>query len=964
MRKRGKVWTRLVTTFTTIVLLLSLAGQPEAKAGPAPEHHKSAAQALARLNEVMGVPPFQTTRIFDRHGNLLAEIADRGRRTVIPLEQVPLWLIQATIATEDKNFYWHNGIDAGAIIRAAWQNLLAGKIVSGGSTIPQQLARLLLMGEEERYQQSLARKFREVGLAWSLNRRFSKDELLELYLNTVYYGNQAYGIAAAAEVYFGKKVSELSLAESSLLAGLPQSPNRLDPYTNWEGARSRQQIVLELMRRRGYLSQAQVVTALSEEIRLRPKTTFQEAPRRAPHFVDYVREILVERYGTEGIYLGLQVYTSLDLRYQELAETIARAQIAALQERHQVSNAAIVILHPPSGEILAMMGSLDYWNPLIDGQVNVAIRPRQPGSAIKPILYAAAFESGWTPASVIWDTPVRYPLLDNRWYSPRNVTGRYYGPLRLRLALANSLNVSAVKLLHAVGVERMLETARRMGIQSWKLPPDHYGLSLGVGGYEVTLLELTHAYATLANQGTYVPLTPITEIRDASGKLLFQSRPPDPPHYAVSPAAAYQVTSSLSDSRSRQMVFGPRSPLDTSHPTAVKTGTTDNWRDNLTVGYTPYLAVGVWVGNSNGRPMRNAFGYRTAGPIWHDILEAIWADPNLHDSLGYQGRPLPRGFERPAGVVQVPVCELSPGVFHRSCPLAYEEILTQPSEEARLNQKQEMTEQLADTPGYCLPTLAPDLPLSIRREAAFIPLPQAPADAAAARRWAADQGLPLRRLNTCDWTPVSRPLAQPPPLPEPVRLVHIPEPTPMAASRAVTSVADSPMSPGTAVRLIQGVRALHIRAGAGVDQPVRDYLLPEDEAVIQEGSQQVGDRLWYEIRKRGTDTIGWVNGAYLRPLPPAAPPAEQGWEEVMLDTEAATQGQFQIGQRVRLRPGISALNIRTGAGVESGIIDRAEPQDMLRILEGPRTVVGSPWYAIIIEGEEVTGWVNGNYLMP
>ncbi len=436
--------------FLSLTILLVLASLPEARAANAAptSPNAAAARALDRLTEAAGAPPIQTTRIYDRHGNLLYEITDRGRRTIVPLEQIPLSLIHATIATEDKNFYLHDGVDVTAIARAAWQNLLERRIVSGGSTIPQQLARLLLLDERERFAQSLRRKAREARLALQLSQRFTKDEILEMYLNTVYYGNQAYGVAAAAEVYFNKPVSQLTLAESALLAGLPQAPNYLDPFTNPEAARARQRIVLELMRRQGYIDDAQMEAALAEELRFaKPKPI----PPRAPHFVDYIRELLLERYGPEGMRRGLQVYTSLDLRYQALAEAIARAQIAQIGSRYNATNAAVVILHPPTGQILAMVGSLDYFDERISGQVNMALSPRQPGSAIKPILYTAAFERGWTPATVIWDTPVRYPLTAGRWYTPRNITGRYYGPLRLRAALANSLNVPAIKLLDAVG---------------------------------------------------------------------------------------------------------------------------------------------------------------------------------------------------------------------------------------------------------------------------------------------------------------------------------------------------------------------------------------------------------------------------------------------------------------------------------------------------------------------------------
>ncbi len=848
------------------------------------------ARALDRLTEVTGSPPFQTTRIFDRHGNLLDEIADRGRRTIVSLDQVPITLIQATIATEDKNFYLHEGVDVFAVTRALWQNLQAWDIVSGGSTIPQQLARLLLLDEDERYRQSLLRKVHEARLAMQLSQRYSKDEILEMYLNTVYYGHQAYGVAAAAEVYFNKPVSALTLAESALLAGLPQAPNQLDPYVNFSAARERQRQVLDLMRRQGYITEAQMQAALAEEIRL---ASPQPVTRRAPHFVDYVRELLLERYGPEGMRQGLQVYTSIDLRYQELAEQIARAQVAEVGPRYNISNAAVVILHPPTGQILAMVGSVDYYNEQISGQVNMAVQPRQPGSAIKPVLYAAAFDNGWTPATVIWDTPVSYPLSGGQRYAPRNITGRFYGPLRLRAALANSLNVPAVKLLHTLGVETMLNTARKMGITSWRGPATDYGLSLAVGGYGVTPLELTHAFATLANNGAYVPLAPVTEIRDSAGRVLFRAQPPDPPIYAVSPVAAYQVTSILSDTRTRQMMFGRTSPLDTSQPTAVKTGTTDDWRDNWTVGYTPYLAVGVWLGNSNGKPMRNSYGFRTAGPIWHDIMEAIWATPSLHDSLGYAGKPLPQGFIPPPGIYVAPVCDLLPGHFNRNCPLAYEEVFALPENPGRPAPLPPITDSSDQQSGYCLPVLQKDMPKPVRLAGAFVPLPADPQDAAAARRWAASFGLPLRRASECDLTPVTRPLAQLPPRPEPKRLVKIPEPAPTtteaqpAPAQAAAKLEERPeatataaLAPGGRATLAQGVHSLNIRSGPGITNPRRGLLLPGQVVEIRAGPHQVGPSPWFEIHVIETQLTGWVNGRYLQalasPEASAEPPARSG----------------------------------------------------------------------------------------
>jgi hypothetical protein len=607
-----------------------------------------------------------------------------------------------------------------------------------------------------------------------------------------------------------------------------------------------------------------------------------------------------------------------------------------------------------------MVGSLSYYDEGIDGQVNVAVRRRQVGSAIKPVLYAAALDNGWTPASVVWDTPARYPLVQGRWYSPRNITGRFYGPLRLRGALANSLNVSAVKLLNELGVDQMLETARALGVTSWRAPEAEYGLSLAVGGYEVTLLELTHAYATLANSGAHVPLAGVVEVRDMAGRVLFHALPPDPPHYAVSPVAAYQVSSILSDARSRQMLFGRNSALDVSQPAAVKTGTTDGWRDNVAVGYTPYLAVGVWLGNSDGRLMREAPGYRTAGPVWHDIMEAIWADPALHDSLGYADGSLPQGFQPPPGVYTASICELLPGVFNRTCPLVYEEVFALAGGSGGVRAAPtSATVQSDQQLGYCLPAVQADLPEAVQRVATFVPLPDDPQDAAAARRWASNYGLALRQAGECDLTPVVRPLAEQPPRPEPQRLIDIPEP---AGEGDESAVAAGPLRPGGRARLSNIVRALNIRAEPGIEHPVVGHLLPDQVVDVLEGPRQVGSSPWFQIRQGDAGVTGWVNGSYLRGISPPAEGAEEPDEKA--PAVVAPGEGVKVGGHAQLVAGLRGLNIRTGPGVDNPVIDYVRLEDVVLVQDGPQTVEGSHWYAILVESREVAGWVNGRYLIP
>lgn len=965
----GRHWLPAVATFVAVVALALLLA-PVAQAGApvgAQAQSDRAARIIDNLTDLTGEPPFLTTRIFDRHGNLLYEIADRGRRTIVPLDQVPVSVIEATIATEDNQFYANSGIDFGAIARAAWQNLQAGEIVSGGSTITQQLARLLLLDEEARYEQTFERKVREALLAVQLNQRFSKDEILEMYLNTVYYGNRAYGIGAAARTYFDKDVSELTLAESALLVGIPQAPNRLNPFVDREATLQRQRVVLSLMRRAGYIDEAEFNTAVVEELTF---ATPEGGTLQVPHFVDYVRGLLLERFGSDGTRQGLQVYTSIDLRFQKLAEEIARAQVVQSGAEHDFNNAAVVIIHPPTSEILAMVGSVDYYTEAIDGQVNMAVSPRQPGSAIKPVLYAAAFERGWTPSSVIWDTPARYPLAVGQWYSPHNVTQRFYGPLRLRSALANSLNVSAIKLLNAVGIEPMLNTAERLGITSLREPANAYGLSLGIGGYEVSLLELTHAYASLANDGAYVPLAGVTEIRDGAGRVVYASQAargagPELASNGVAPSTAFQLTSILSDTRSRQRLFGQQSPLDTSRPAAVKTGTSDGWRDSLTVGYTPYVAVGVWVGNSDSRLMREAPGYLTAGPIWHDIMEAIWADSTLHDSLGYASKPLPVELTAASSLSSletVPVCELGPGIAVRNCPVAYAEVLAVPGRvgAARAAPAEASEEERL---GYCLPTVPAGVGPQFELAAAFIPLPDDPQDATAARQWASSNGFRLQRAGDCDPTPVARALAELPVRPEPQRLIEIPEPEPeggpQGSPEAESQAAAEPLRVDARATLRAGLVGLNVRTGPGVGNPVGSYLLPGQTVVILEGPRQVGPSPWFRIQNLDTDATGWVNADYLRNL---SPPVAEPDEEAPAVVEPSVG--LEVGGRARLASGIRGLNIRTDPGVDNPVRDFIRPGQEVLVQDGPQSVAGSHWYAVLNLDTDVEGWVNARYLVP
>ena len=615
---------------------------------------------------------FQTARILDRNGELLGEFTDPqgGNRTVIPLEQVPTTLRDATIAAEDAAFYRHPGFDALAIVRAFWQNFRGGEVVSGASTITQQLVKNTLLSSE----MTADRKIKEALLAVELTRRYPKERILELYLNEVYYGNLAYGVEAAAQTYFGRPVRELDLAEVTFIAGLPQAPATYDPYTKPGAARTRQAYVLDQMERHGMIDRAQADAARAEPITLRPLE--RRGAVEARHFEVFIRELLERSYSSDTLYReGLQIRTTLDLHLQRAAERAVREHIAEIKAR-DANNAALVTIQPSTGEVLAMVGSADFDDEEIDGQVNVALRPRQPGSTLKPFTYLTAFQQkGWAPATLIMDVPTTF----GGTYTPLNYDAKFRGPVSVRRALAASLNVPAVRALEIVGVDQMLQTAHRMGISGLR-DSNSYGLSVTLGGGEVTLLDLTYAYAPFANDGLQVgvpleqpnpgpdsrPFDPVAilEIRNGGGQVLY--RHPRPPGREVAnPGLAYLITHILSDDEARAETFGRDSALRLSRPAAAKTGTTDEYRDSWVVGYTPHLVTGVWVGNTDNRSMRDVGGVTGAGKIWHAFMEEALT-----------GTP-PEPFRRPADVTEIEVCALSGLLPTPECPKRVKELFAE-----------------------------------------------------------------------------------------------------------------------------------------------------------------------------------------------------------------------------------------------------------------------------------------------
>ncbi len=628
---------------------------------------------------------FETTRILDREGNVLYEILDpnAGRRTYVPLEEISPFLVAATIATEDSNFYSHPGFDVFAIARSFYYNLVSDEIISGASTITQQLTRILLLDPEERSRQTYRRKIKEAILAAEITRRYSKDEILELYLNEIYFGNQAYGIEAAAQTYFNTSAKNLTLGQASFLAGLPQLPAVYDIYTNPEITLRRHETVLVLMYQTSqeqgciYVSNNQQpicvdvgeAAAAAEEIKnYQFQAPFTEL--RYPHWVFYIRSLLEDLYDPQTIYRsGFTVYTTLDPGLQDRAQQIVREQVDLLKNKN-ASNGALVAVKPTTGEILAMVGSADYENEDIQGQINMAVRPRQPGSSIKPLTYTAAFEQGWTPGTLIWDVPSEFPPSgdpnDPRDpYKPVNYDERFHGPVTVRSALANSYNVPAVKTLDFVGIyddpdtpdeEGLIPFARRVGITT--LDRNDYGLSLTLGGGEVTLLELTGVYATYANGGRQVPPVAITRIEDFRGELVYQYQQPAG-EQLIRPEHAFLINSILSDNQARTPAFGPNSVLNLPFQAAAKTGTTNDFRDNWTLGYTPDLAVGVWVGNADYTPMQNTSGLTGAAPIWSRFMQE-----GIQQLTGGN----PTSFVRPAGIIERVICTVSGTEPSKFCP--------------------------------------------------------------------------------------------------------------------------------------------------------------------------------------------------------------------------------------------------------------------------------------------------------
>lgn len=556
----------------------------------------------------------QSTRIYDRTGEiLLYEIHGETNRTLVKLEDIPQYCRDATITIEDANFYEHPGFDLKGILRAALAHLFNSDVKGGGSTITQQFVKNSILTNEYSY----IRKIKEVILAYQIERKFSKNQILQLYLNEIPYGSTAYGIESASQNFFGKSVSALNLGECAMLAALPQSPSYY--MNNKDILYGRQEYIIERMHELEYITENEMEAGLAQKVEINKRVT----NIKAPHFVFYIKEALSEKYGQKQVEQGgLKVITTIDIFKQEKAEETVAEYAETNLTRYGAENAALVSIDTKTGQILAMVGSKDYFDETIDGQVNVTTRPRQPGSSFKPFVYLTAFDIGYTPNTMLFDVETDFGGTPN--YHPRNYDWGERGPISMTKALAGSLNIPAVKTLYLVGVDKAVETAEKFGYTTFT-NKDNYGLALVLGGAEVTLLEHTSAFATLSREGVRNPTTGILRVEDSKGRILEEWK--DRSEEIFNKEAVQQINYILSTDYLRSYVFGSGSNLTLSdRPVAAKTGTTNDFRDGWTIGYTPSIATGVWAGNNDNSEMASgAAGLNVASPLWNSYMEKILA---------------------------------------------------------------------------------------------------------------------------------------------------------------------------------------------------------------------------------------------------------------------------------------------------------------------------------------------------
>ena len=623
-----------------------------------------------------------STQIYDRNGKLLYDIYGDKNRALVNWNQLPDYVRQATISIEDKDFFKHKGFSILGIGRSVISIVLF-RDLQGGSTITQQVVKNTLLSPER----TLTRKIKEFILSIQVERKYTKDEILQIYLNEVPYGGTAWGIEAASQTYFNKEAKDLSLAEAVILAGMPQRPSYFSPYgSNPKAYIGRAEDVARRMREDDHISKQQE-DQLKQEI---PNVQFSSNDQgiKAPHFVFYVKDLLAQKYGDKVVEQGgLKVKTTLDLDLQNEAQKVVAEEVGKIKNLN-VGNGAAVVMDPKRGEVLAMVGSKDYFAQDYDGQVNVAMSLRQPGSALKPFTYSTAFKAGYTPSTVIMDVPTEFPGgIGQPPYKPVNYDGKYRGPQQIRFTLANSLNIPAVKITALVGIKNMLRTAYDAGVKSLE-PTDEnlkrFGLSITLGGGEVRLLELTSGYGTIANRGKYVEPVSILEVKDRSGKTLEEAKDVKEKQ-VLGEDVTFLISHILSDNVARSEVFGPSSLLNIGGRTvAVKTGTTDDKRDNWAVGFTPSRVIGVWVGNNDNSPMNQkvASGITGATPIWNRLMKlTIDKLPN-------------EDFKKPDNVNALEIDALGGGLPCRAYPKRSEYFIkgTEPTRDCMVEKSKDGTE--------------------------------------------------------------------------------------------------------------------------------------------------------------------------------------------------------------------------------------------------------------------------------
>ena len=593
----------------------------------------------------------QSTIIYDRTGEeILYQIHGEEKRTMVNIAELPAYVKNATIAIEDKDFYHHSGISLWGIFRGTVWQVIRGRRAQGGSTLTQQFIKNSILTDER----TITRKIKEWLLAYKLEQKFSKDEILQMYFNEIPYGSTAYGVEAASQRFFGKGAKDLNIAEAAVLAALPQAPSRYSPYGQSRDLLiERQQYIIGLMEDQGYISTEEAEAAKSFELDFKP----QSENIQAPHFVMLIKEILSEKYGEKMVEQGgLKIVTTLDLYKQKIAEEVIPERAPANEEKYAATNASLVSIDPKSGQVLAMVGSKDYFSEEIDGQVNIATSKRQPGSSLKPLVYATAFLKGYTPNTILYDVVTNFSNKEGETYEPHNYSNNENGPVTIRKALAGSLNVPAVKALYLAGVGNVIDLARDLGY-STLLDKERYGLSLVLGGGEVKLVEHVNAYSAFSREGYLSPLNYILKVEDAEGNTLEEFKQDE--KKVLDPKVARMVNDILSDNNARSYVFGEKNWLTLSgRPVAAKTGTTNDYRDAWTMGYTPSLVTGVWVGNNDNSEMkRGADGGVVAAPIWHDYMQRVLGDTPVEEfrkpEIPITGKPMLDGRAGTEMVVKI-----------------------------------------------------------------------------------------------------------------------------------------------------------------------------------------------------------------------------------------------------------------------------------------------------------------------